>query len=219
MTKPASETPMTPAEGGPCTRTRCASRCACWFAELFVAEWLRLWSTRSAPWAFGGSALAVLAAVARSVVAGHRNFLELLASSQASFGSQGCFVKYGSLAGACTGLACAVLMLAVGSIGAVAIVGEYSSGSARACFAAGPERRALLVAKGAVLVAATVFLGMVVVLLSFVARAGIRGVHHVGTVVWIPAASGLPGMLGASALFAPVCALIGLGVGAVTRKS
>jgi hypothetical protein len=106
-------------------------------------------------------------------------------------------------------------MVVTGSVGAIAVSGEYTSGLIRTTFAAVPDRRAMTAAKVTVMAVVMSALGAVVAGTSFgVTQAILR--DHRGLSL------GAPGALravAASALLAPLCALVGMALGAVVRHA
>jgi hypothetical protein len=108
------------------------------------------------------------------------------------------------------------LMLAVGAIGAMTIVGEYSTGLIRTTFAAVPARRSVMAAKMIVVTAVTAAFGAVVSAASFGVTQAILSGRHAGLSIGFP---GALRVVVASTLLAPVSALVGLGLGAVIRHS
>lgn len=109
-----------------------------------------------------------------------------------------------------------VLMLATGSVGTIALTGEYGTGLIRTTFAAVPARRPLVAAKVIVVTVVMIGYGALVAAASFWATQGILSGRQIGLPI------GYPGALqavAASAVLAPVCALIGMGIGAIVRHS
>jgi ABC-2 type transport system permease protein len=109
-----------------------------------------------------------------------------------------------------------VLVLALGAIGAMTILSEYSSGSIRTTFAAVPARRSVMAAKATVLAAFTTVFGAVVAAVSFFLTQAILNTRDVGVSITDPGAFRL---VVASALLAPVCALTGMALGTVLRQT
>ncbi|MFE9373918.1 ABC transporter permease [Streptomyces sp. NPDC006711] len=162
------------------------------FHDLLAAEWIKLWSLRSVSWALGISALAVIAINISSAVADYNNWPTY------NEGIRALFVPIWAMRDAFTAGACMVLILATGSIGALTLVGEYSTGQIRTTFAAVPARRSV--------VAGTSF-GVTQALLS--GRGIGLSLDHPGALRAVAA----------SALLAPVCALVGMGLGALIRHT
>jgi ABC-2 type transport system permease protein len=178
------------------------------FGDLLAAEWIKLWSLRSTWWAVGVSALAIIWLNVNAAFADYRNWPGYPASIR------GIFVPVWALSDAFTQGAAMTLMLVAGTLGALIIVGEYSSGLARTTFAAVPARRSVVAAKASVLTAVTFGHGAVIAAVSFGVTQAILSGRHVGMSIGDPAALRV---VAASALLAPVCALVGMGLGALIR--
>jgi hypothetical protein len=178
--------------------------------DLLAAEWLKLWSLRSMRWAFAVSALLLIAANANAAIADYQNWPHYDATIRAHF------IPGGAYAEAFTHNAALIAMLLTGSIGAIAIVSEYSTGQIRTTFAAVPARRSLLAAKAAVLTAIMLGFGAVVVAVSFGVTQAILSGRHVGISITYP---GVLGGLVPSVLLPALSALVGMGLGALIRHS
>lgn len=180
------------------------------FRDLVAAEWCKLWSLRSTGWSLLLAALAVTAFNVGQAWDHHRYWNTYDEASRVAFVRDGM-----ALWDAFTGNAVMVLMLATAGIGAMAIAGEYSSGSIRTTFAAVPARRSVMGAK--VLVTALVLtgLGAVVALGSFWATQAILSVHGAGLPISHP---GAWRVVVASALLAPVSGLVGMALGTLLRN-
>jgi ABC-2 type transport system permease protein len=181
------------------------------FLDLVAAEWIKLRSLRSTWIAYGSAAVAVIAfnVGTASDTVGH--WTERNASDRADFVRDGI-----PLQEAFTANAALIMMIALGAIGAMMILGEYGTGAIRTTFAAVPARRSVMAAKAAVLAAVTTVFGAVVALVSFVLTQAILDTRDVGVSLSHP---GALRVVLASALLAPVSALIGLAVGTVLRKT
>jgi ABC-2 type transport system permease protein len=201
LTTPAAA-PAATSSAGPEPRAR--------FRDLLAAEWIKLWSLRSTSWVFGISALAVTGINVNAASADYSNWPSYGASIRASFD------PYWAMRDAFTRPACLVLMLAAGSIGAIAIVSEYSTGLIRTTFAAVPARRSVMAAKFSVVTAVLLVFGTVIAAASFGVTQAILSGRHVGLSIAYPGALRL---VAASALLAPVSAAIGMGIGALIRHS
>ncbi|MET9551990.1 ABC transporter permease [Streptomyces sp. NPDC006645] len=180
------------------------------FHHLIAAEWLKMWSLRSTPWALAVSALLVVAINTNAAVADHHNWPGY------SEGIRELFVPIWALRDAFTIGGAMVLMLAASSIGALTLVGEYGTGQIRTTFAAVPARRSVVAAKAVVVTAVTTALGAVAAVTSFAVTQAILSAHHVGLPFDYP---GALRVILASALLAPVCALVGMGLGALIRHT
>ncbi|WP_053171301.1 hypothetical protein [Streptomyces sp. SBT349] len=106
------------------------------------------------------------------------------------------------------------LMLIAGSVGAIAIVGEYGSGLIRTTTAAVPARGEVLAAKAVVLAALWTVVGAVTAIGSFVTAQALLSGRGAGVAL---TEAGAFRAVAASALLAPVCALLGLGLGFLIR--
>lgn len=180
------------------------------FRDLVAAEWLKFWTLRSTRWGVLLSALVVVGINADAAWSDYRNW--------PTYGPviRHEFVPGWSLNDAFTAGAVLVLMLAAGTLGVLAIVSDYASGLARTTFAAVPARRSVVLAKAVVLVAVLSGYGLVVSGASFWASQAILSGRHIGLSLGYP---GALRAIAASALLAPVCALVGLGLGALVRHT
>ncbi|MFI6420319.1 ABC transporter permease [Streptomyces sp. NPDC050842] len=180
------------------------------FRDLLAAEWMKLWSLRSTPWAFGVGAFAVLAVNLNATFADYRNYPHY------AQGIRDLFVPIWAMRDAFTLGGAMVYMLAAGSIGALVIVGEYGTGQIRTTFAAVPDRRAVTAAKTLVLTGVMLVYGILVAAVSFAATQAVLSGRDAGMSIDYP---GAPAAVAASALLAPVCALVGFGLGALLRHT
>jgi hypothetical protein len=180
------------------------------FRDLAAAEWIKYRSLRSAPWSLLISALAVLAFNAGAAWNQDR-YWRANGVTPARFIADGL-----PLQDAFTTNACFVMLIAAGAIGALAITGEYSTGLIRTTFAAVPARRSVLAAKVGVIVAVTSVLGAVAAAASFGLTQLILSSHHAGVSIGHP---GAWRVVVASALLAPLSALVGAAAGVVIRHS
>jgi ABC-2 type transport system permease protein len=199
----------TPRSGIPRSGTsRSGAEPAARFRDLVAAEWLKFASLRSTRWGAAVSALAVVALNANAAYADYRNWPTYPAQVRAEF------VPDWAMNDAFNDGSTLILILAASALGALMIVSDYASGLARTTFAAVPARRSVVAAKATVLTAVMVVYGAVVAGTSFAVTQAILSGRGVGISL------GYPGALravAASALLAPVCALVGLGIGAVVR--
>ena len=204
MTTPVRPTsaPAAPA------RTVAADEPAARFRDLLAAEWIKFWSLRSTRWGVLLSAVIIIAMNVNAALADYRNWPTYPAQIKSQF-----FPDW-AMNDAFTAGAAMVMMLSVGTIGALTIVSDYASGLARTTFAAVPARRSVVAAKAVVLTAVMLGYGAVVAAASFSSTQAILSMRDIGLSI------GYPGALraaAASALLAPVCALVGLGLGALIR--
>jgi ABC-2 type transport system permease protein len=107
-------------------------------------------------------------------------------------------------------------LLAVSVLGVLAFSSEYASGLIGTTFAAVPRRRAVLAAKAAVTGAVTLVVGEVVAFVSFFAVQAVLSGHHLGVSLSRP---GVPGAVLAEGILMCVCALFGVGLGAIIRHT
>lgn len=168
------------------------------FHHLLTAEWIKLSSLRSTRWAAMIGAAAIVGVNLGAAFATHSPN-----DADARFA-------------AFTDVASQIVMLTAGSLGAVMIVSEFSTGLIRATFTAVPHRRAVMAAKVVVLAAVMTGYGLVVSLASFAATRAVLSGRGAGLSPVDPRAAQV---VVASTLFVPVCALVGLAVGSVLRHS
>ncbi|MGW0431729.1 ABC transporter permease [Micromonospora sp. NPDC003197] len=180
------------------------------FGDLIAAEWIKLWSLRSTCWGLAVTALIVVGMNANSAISDMNNW------ERYSQGIRDNFVPTWSIRDAFTDPAALVLVLATASIGAIMIVGEYSSGLIRTTFAAVPARRAVLAAKFLVVTPVMLAYGAVVSATSFGVTQAILSSRDVGLSISYP---GALQAVTASALLPAVCALVGMGLGALIRHT
>jgi ABC-2 type transport system permease protein len=181
------------------------------FGDLIAAEWLKLWSLRSTAWALAISALAIIAFNVGTAYDHYKYWYEQDARAKADF------IPHGyALLDAFTTNAGLVLVLAASAIGAIAITGEYSTGLIRTTFAAVPARRSVMAAKVSVVAAVMTLFGAVVAAASFFLSQAILSGRHAGVSIGYPGALRI---VVASALLAPVSALVGVALGALIRHS
>ena len=173
------------------------------FGDLLAAEWIKLRGLRSNRWALGLGALAAVGFNINGALADYRD----LASATADFEP---------LNAAFGNSAALVVMLVAASVGALSVVGEYGSGLIRTTFTAVPARRWVLAAKIITVGTATLGLGAIVTTVSFWSTQAILAARHSGDSITQPGAFRAAA---ASALLAPVCALVGIGAGAVIRHT
>ncbi|MFE5712171.1 ABC transporter permease [Streptomyces sp. NPDC056501] len=181
------------------------------FRDLVASEWLKLWSLRSTGWTLLLSALAVVAFNAGTAWDRYRYWFQYDAESRADFVKHDMALWY-----VFTGNAQLVLILCTAAMGAVAVVGEYSSGMIRTTFAAVPARSSVMAAKVLIVAAVQSLFGAAVAAGSFWSTQAILGVRGAGLPITHPGALRI---VVASALLAPVCALGGMALGALLRRS
>lgn len=181
------------------------------FHDLVAAEWIKLRSLRSTWIAYAATALAVIAFNAGTAYDTYNYWPARSAADRADY------VRAGfPLQEAFTANAAMVMMLALGAIGAVAIIGEYSTGTIRTTFAAVPARRSVMAAKTVVVTAVTTLFGVIVACVSFGLTQAILHGRNAGISIGYP---GALRVVVASALLAPVCAIAGMAIGSVIRHT
>ena len=181
------------------------------FRDLVAAEWLKHRSLRSTWIAYGATALAVVGFNAGTAYDTYSHWTLQASKDRAAFERDGI-----ALQEAFTSNAALLTALAIGAIGALMIVGEYSTGTIRTTFAAVPARRSVMGAKAVVVTVVTTVFGVVVAGVSFAVTQAILDRRDAGVSIGDP---GALRVVLASALLAPVCALAGLALGAVIRHT
>ncbi|MFD8644549.1 ABC transporter permease [Streptomyces zaomyceticus] len=181
------------------------------FVDLVASEWVKLRSLRSTWIAYAVTALAVIAFNAGTAYDMYKYWTAENAADRADFVRDGMPLQV-----AFTGNAAMVMVLALGAIGALAMVGEYSTGTVRTTFAAVPARPAVMGAKAVVVGAVATAFGGFVAGASFVLTQWILDARGVGVPFGEP---GAHRVVLASALLAPVSALAGLALGTVVRHT
>ncbi|MFD0419755.1 ABC transporter permease [Streptomyces sp. NPDC127108] len=179
------------------------------FRDLLAAEWLKLWSLRSTPWAYLVTALAVIGFNVGQAYDTYRYWTDEAAGDADEFVRDGI-----PLAEAFTSNAAVIHLLAAGAIGAVTVVGEYGTGLIRTTFAAVPARRSVMAAKAAVVAAVTTVFGLLVAFVSFFSTQAILSGRDIGVSLDHP---GALRVVLASALLTPVAALTGMALGTLLR--
>ncbi|MDT0307916.1 ABC transporter permease [Streptomyces sp. DSM 44917] len=174
------------------------------FRDLLAAEWLKLRTLPSLTWALAVTAVLVLGFTAADTWDLSRHWTP----------DPGPGILLGAYRGPYSHSAEICLMLAAGSIGAMAVAGEYSTGLNRVTFAAVPARRSVMAAKAAVLAAVSTALGAFLAPASFLITQAILSAHDQHIPLTHP---GAPRALLASALITPVCALTGAALATLLR--
>ena len=178
------------------------------FRDLVAAEWIKVGSLRSTPWTLGLVGLFVIGAAAVAARNDYANFSSYSAAEQQShsFSLSDAFPLFGCLA----------LMLVAASTGAATVVSEYSSGLIRTTMIAVPARGAVLLAKAVVQSLMWTACGAVIAALSLAVSQAILSGRDADVALTDP---GVLPALAAGTLLAPVCALIGLGLGVLIRHT
>ncbi|MEU4773402.1 ABC transporter permease subunit [Micromonospora sp. NPDC023644] len=180
------------------------------FRDLLAAEWIKLWSLRSTRWTLPLVFLFVIGTSVNASLADHRNWPTY------PEGRRELFRLYGPVRDAFPEAGYLLLILASATVGALTIVGEHQSGLIRATFAAVPARRAVVAAKAAVLTAVMLVLGTATAATAFWVSQAILADRDAG---WSIGEPGVLRAVAASAVLVPVCALVGMGLGALTRHA
>lgn len=174
--------------------------------DLLAAEWLKVRSLRSTWWTLGLVAVAVVASAYLAAHADFANFPTFDPEAQRAHGF--------ALADAFPLAGYLILMIVAVAAGSSVITAEYGTGLIRTTTVAVPARGELLLAKAAVLAAVWAVSGAVIAAGSFTtARAVLSGRHAAASLSDPGAVAAFAG----AALVAPVCALIGLGLGVLIR--
>jgi ABC-2 type transport system permease protein len=174
--------------------------------DLVAAEWIKLRSQRSTPWTLAVTALAVIGSAVVAAHADYANFPHYSPAEQQTHSF--------SLSDAFPLASCLILMVVAASTGAATIVGEYSSGLIRTTTVAVPARGSVVLAKAVVIAAAWALAGAVNSTASFAVSQAILHGRHADVSITDPGA--FTAFLGAT-LLAPVCAVLGLGLGVLIR--
>ncbi|MGW2419556.1 ABC transporter permease [Streptomyces sp. NPDC001709] len=178
------------------------------FGDLIASEWIKTRSLRSTWWTIALTSLFVIGSAAVAALADSR----LLAAAATTGHRPADFRPFD----ACPPAGYMTLMLVAGSVGAITIVSEYSSGLIRTTTVAVPARGSVVLAKATVTAALWTAVGTAVSTGSFLVSQAILNGQHAGVSITHP---DVPRALVASALLAPVCALTGLGLGTLIRHS
>ncbi|WP_035849576.1 ABC transporter permease [Kitasatospora azatica] len=181
------------------------------FRDLLAAEWTKLWSLRSTRWGYGLSALAVIGFNVNGAYADYTNWPGYSLEVRTQY-----FFPMWAMHDAFNRNSMMIMILAVGALGAMAVVTEYASGLIRTTFAAVPARRSVMAAKVLVVTAVMTAYGVLVSGCSFWLTQAVLSGRHVGLSIGYPGALRL---VVASALVAPVCGLAGMAVGTLIRTS
>ncbi|WP_405006822.1 ABC transporter permease [Kitasatospora purpeofusca] len=171
------------------------------FRDLIASEWIKTRSLRSTPWVLAFITLFVVGSAAVATL-----------SDEAAGSEPGSFLAYDAFSAP----GYMTLILVAGSMGALTVVSEYSSGLIRTTLAAVPARGAVVLAKAVVTAALWTAVGTAAAIGSFLVSQAI--LHGHGAAVPITHHDVLRPLV-ASALLAPVCALTGLGLAVLLRHA
>ncbi|NUP33681.1 MAG: ABC transporter permease subunit [Streptomycetaceae bacterium] len=174
--------------------------------DLFAAEWIKLWSLRSTPLVLGACVLLYVYLPWRGARRECGQWPKYDAGMRDGF-------DFGHTA--FNGPQWFLMMIAAGAVGAMTVAGEHASGQIRQTFAAVPARRAVLLAKAAVLAVVMTGVGAVVAGGSSAVvghtLSGCIGTAAVPDQAWRASA--------ATMLLVPVCALVGMALATLIRHS
>ncbi|MEU1283881.1 ABC transporter permease [Kitasatospora sp. NPDC005856] len=181
------------------------------FLDLLAAEWIKLRSLRSTSWVL---VLASLVAIAVNVNAVHTDLTYIdhpapRLPGQPPYTYDPLFHGLGSIAGD-------LMAVAAGTLGAITVFGEYTTGLIRTTFAAVPDRRGVVAAKVVLVGGITALAGIVVSAVSFLTVNAMLASRHLG--LSLTDEGCLRAVLGYAAIV-PVCALIGMALGALLRHA
>jgi ABC-2 type transport system permease protein len=163
--------------------------------DVVRGEWTKLWSVRSTLWALLGTAAAMVSLAAVFPATGPS-----APSDPTAYGLSGFFQA----------------QLGAAVLGALAITGEYATGSIRATLAATPQRITLLSAKTIVVAATTMVVGIASAFLAFFVAAHVFAGKGVSVALSDPGA--LRTVIGAG-LYLAILAVLSLALGALIRSS
>lgn len=177
------------------------------FVQLLASEWIKLWSLRSIPY---GLLLLVVVVVGININGSRVDYAawpRMSPEEQANFYA---------LKDAFSNSSFLILMLGAGSIGAIVVVSEYSSGLIRTTFSAVPARMSVILAKVIIVAAVFTVVGAIIAGVSLGVSQAILDGRHLGLSINDP---GVLRATAGSALLPPVCALTGMGLGVLIRHS
>ncbi|MCX5206171.1 ABC transporter permease [Streptomyces sp. NBC_00237] len=174
------------------------------FADLIRSEWIKTRSLRSTWWTIALIGLFVIGSAAVAATA-NNNLADGHSGQQPpAFQPFTAFPATGYM----------MLMVVAGAMGALGAVSEYGNGMIRTTTVAVPARGTLVLAKAVTTAGLWAAAGTVISLGSFLTSQAILDAEHAGVPLTHP---GVPRALAASALLAPLCALVGLGLGFLLR--
>jgi ABC-2 type transport system permease protein len=204
VTAPASPRAVGPAPGA---LRRSVADPGVRFGDLLAAEWIKFWSLRSTRWVLGLGVLLVLGSTLQKSLDAYHSWPTFRPVEKTHFDP---------LTTAFSGVTATLVMIGAGVVGALAIVGEYSTGLIRTTFTAVPARGRVMTAKATVMAGVMLVLGAVLSLGTFAVSQTILSGRGIAL---SPGDSGVPHVLVANGLLAPLSALVGMGVGALLRHT
>jgi len=172
--------------------------------DVLAFEWTKLHSVRSTYWSL---LIAAVFAIGYSAIAAL-----VYATTPRPKAAAGAPINPLSVSFA--GLLYAVL--AVGVLGVLSFSSEYATGLIRTTFTAVPRRLAVLAAKAAIAGTASLIVGELLSFGSFFLAQAILSGHHRGISL---SHHGVPGAVLAAGFLLFVCAMAGLGLGAIIRHT
>jgi ABC-2 type transport system permease protein len=175
--------------------------------DLFAAEWIKFRSLRSTAATLAALVAVYLYLAYRGAQDSYQVWQSMPGRLRPAFDP-----AHGVFGGPTWMLA----MIVAGSVGAMTVTGEHSTGLIRATFTAVPARRRVAAAKCAVTAAAMTVTGAVIAAGSFAINETVLSGDHVS----IPVSSAdTIRLLAATSLLLPLCALAGLALGTVIRNT
>ncbi|MBO2452067.1 ABC transporter permease subunit [Actinomadura barringtoniae] len=177
------------------------------FGDLLAAEWIKLWSLRSTRWVLGAGLLLVMAIAVQKSTEAYQEWPVYRPLERAHFDP---------MTTAFSGLTAIIVMIGSGVLGALVIVGEYSTGLIRTTMTAVPSRHRVIAAKAAVLATVMLVVGAALSLGTFAVGQMILSGRGIALT---PGDPGVAHVLVANGSLAPVSALTGMGLGALLRHS
>jgi ABC-2 type transport system permease protein len=170
--------------------------------DALASEWIKIRATRSTYWTL---LIAILTGIALSAV---------IAYAFARTPSTAAGPPTDPLLPGVLSLEYA--LLAVGVLGVLTVTAEHATGLIRTTYTATPRRRTVLAAKAAVIAAVTLTVGETIAFVSFLIDQPILSTHHLGVSLTQP---GVAGAVAAGGILLCVCALLGVGFGAIIRHT
>ncbi len=171
--------------------------------DVLASEWTKIRSVRSNYWTL---LIAAAATIGSTALAAH-----IMASTPPSAPGNPFTPLTASFAGYAE-----YAVLPVSVLGVLVFSSEYATGLISTTFAAVPRRRAVLAAKAVVAGTVALIAGELLVFAAFFLTQAILSGHHVGLSLSHP---GVPGAVLAAGLLLPVCATVGLALGAIVRHT
>lgn len=163
--------------------------------DLVRSEWTKLWSVRSTYWALLGVGVAMGSLAAVFAATG-----PAAPSDPTAYGLSGFFQA----------------QLGTAALGAMAITGEYATGSIRATLVATPQRITLLCAKAIVVAATTAAVGIASAFVALLVAGRIYAGRDISIALTDPGA--MRAVIGAG-LYLAVLAVLALALGTLIRSS